>query len=401
MRFLVYLAALLSCLAARATDRVTIAVSQDLAVARPSETITVPWKTIAASLPGALLQHLAVKDSAGHVLPYQVTNISPQAKDPKGVGVAYGELIFQYDFAAGEKSATFTVEKTTEVAPVFTAKVFARFVPERLDDFAWENDRIAHRIYGPALAAPSEPAGAKEVLVTSGVDVWCKRVRYPIVDRWYNKGHDHYHTDEGEGMDLYSVGTTRGCGGTGVWDGSQLHVSRNFKSSRVLANGPVRAVFELTYETWAAGNIFVSETKRFTVDAGHNLDCIESTFAFVGAPEITIAVGIGKHAPATATVTRNTEGSWLALWERYPKADQAELGTGVVLAPGTLVGFAEDPVNYLALVKIRPGQTIRYYPGAGWSRSGDFTTPADWTNYLAAFAARLAAPITVAVEAAK
>ena len=31
----------------------------------------------------------------------------------------------------------------------------------------------------------------KEVLVTSGLDVWCKRVSYPIVDRWYNKGHDH------------------------------------------------------------------------------------------------------------------------------------------------------------------------------------------------------------------
>ena len=386
---------------ASAAERLVVTVSHDLSIARPSETITVPWTEVNRALPGALLQHLAVKDAAGHVLAYQVTNIAPLAKDPDKKGVAYGELIFQYDFAAGEKSATFTVEQTDEVAPVFPVKAFARFVPERLDDFAWENDRIAHRIYGPALAAPSEPPGAKEVLVTSGVDVWCKRVRYPIVDRWYNKGHDHYHTDEGEGLDMYAVGTSRGCGGTGVWDGTRLHVSRNFKTARVLANGPVRAVFELSYDTWAAGGVFVSETKRFTVDAGHNLDCIESTFVFVGAPEITVAIGLGKHGAAAGAVTRNTTAGWLGLWEKYPKAAEAELGTGVVLPSGLLAGFAEDEANHLALVKVRPGQTIRYHPGAGWTRSGDFTGEADWNDYLAACAARIAAPLTVTCGAGR
>ena len=28
---------------------------------------------------------------------------------------------------------------------------YARFVPERSDDFAFENDKVAFRIYGPAL----------------------------------------------------------------------------------------------------------------------------------------------------------------------------------------------------------------------------------------------------------
>jgi hypothetical protein len=35
-------------------------------------------------------------------------------------------------------------------------------VQERLDDFAWENDRIGHRTYGPALAAPAPPAAARK-----------------------------------------------------------------------------------------------------------------------------------------------------------------------------------------------------------------------------------------------
>src|SRR3954467_2589311 len=162
---------LLLCLgasAACAADRVTLTVTNPLDIARPAETITIPWADVAKAMPGVYLQHIAVKDSAGHVLPYQVTNVAPEAKDPQNKGVAYGELLFQHDFAAGEKSATFTIEKIEAVAPVFPSKVFARYVPERLDDFAWENDKIAHRISGPALA-PAAPAGSdKEVLVSSG-----------------------------------------------------------------------------------------------------------------------------------------------------------------------------------------------------------------------------------------
>jgi len=138
-----------------------ITVTHDLAAARPAETITVPWAEVNRALPGAMLQHIAVKDAAGNSLPYQVTNVAPEAKDPHNLGIAYGDLIFQHDFAAGEKSAAFTVETTAAVAPVFPARVFARYVPERLDDFAWENDKLAHRTYGPALAAPDEPRRGK------------------------------------------------------------------------------------------------------------------------------------------------------------------------------------------------------------------------------------------------
>jgi hypothetical protein len=399
------LAAALLAPQATAAEKLVVTVSHELAIARPFETITVPWTEVNRALPGALLQKLAVKDAAGHSLAYQVTNVAPLAKDPERRGAAYGELIFQYDFAAGEQSATFTVEKTDEVAPVFPVKAFARYVPERLDDFAWENDRIAHRLYGPALAAPSEPAGAKEVLVTSGVDVWCKRVRYPIVDRWYNKGHDHYHTDEGEGMDMYSVGTARGCGGTGIWDGVRLHVGRNYKTWRILANGPVRAVFELTYDTWAAGGVFVSETKRYTVDAGHNLDRIESTFTTSGkTPELTVAIGIvkdptDKRKQPQIDFTPVAGAGSLAQWTA--EVVNGDLGIAVVVPGPEFAGYAEDEVNQLVLAKVTAGKPITYLAGAGWSRSGDFPTRQSWLDYVAACAARVRSPLKITTEAVK
>src|SRR3954463_8306110 len=362
---------LLLCLgasAACAADRVTLTVTNPLDIARPAETITIPWADVAKAMPGVYLQHLAVKDSAGHVLPYQVTNVAPEAKDPQNKGVAYGELLFQHDFAAGEKSATFTIEKIEAVAPVFPSKVFARYVPERLDDFAWENDKLAHRNYGPALGAARGPGEeGKEVLVTSALDIWCKRVSYLIVDRWYNKGHDHYHHDEGEGMDMYNAGTSRGAGGTGIWDGTRLFPGRNYKSWKVIANGPIRAIFELTYDTWAAGGLTVTEVKRFTVDAGSNFDRIDSTFvAQVGPKTFTFAIGLNKDSAdkgqaGTITVDKDEKAGWLSQWEA-----QKNNGSLVVsiIVPDNFAGYAEDPVNQLVLAKAASGQPLRYYVGS-------------------------------------
>jgi hypothetical protein len=382
-------------------EKVVITATHRLDLARPSETLTVPWSEINRVLPGALVQKIAVRDSSGRTLPYQVTNVAPQAKDPKGEGIAYGELIFQHDFAAGEKSATFTVERTEQVTPPFPVKAFARHVPERLDDFAWENDKVAHRTYGPALAAPVG-ATPKEVLVTSGLDVWCKRVDYPIVDRWYNKGHDHYHTDQGEGMDMYQVGPSRGCGGTGVWDGKALHVGRNYASSRIIANGPIRAVFELSYDTWMANGVMVSEVKRFTVDAGHYLDLIESTFQMTGAKEAVVGVGLNKN-PADrgqeARIDTKTDPAGAAVTQWIEQKTNGALGTAVVIVSGGFQGFAEDDRNQLALARVAAGESLRYLAGAGWSRRGDFADAAAWRSYVENRAARARAPVSVTVAA--
>ena len=386
-------------LAAQAAEKVVVTVENKSALARPGEIVSIPFAEIRRHMPDALMDHLIVRNAAtGAELPNQTTNFHPSDGH-----ALLDDFLFQYDFAAGEKTAEFIIERTAAPVPPYPARVFARYVPERFDDFAWENDRIGHRVYGPVLDSPD---AGKERMTSSGIDVWCKRVPYPIVNRWYNKGSGGYHVDTGEGLDTYSVGTGRGCGGTGIWDGKKLHVSRNWKTWKVLANGPLRAVFELSYAPWDAGDgVKVSETKRFTVDAGSNLDRIESTFVIEGGPgEATVAVGIGEPPDAKlAAVTRNESGAWLSFWQEYPKA--GSLGCAVMLSPGTLAGFAEGASdakfkNQLILAKVKSGQTLRYYAGAGWSRSGQFASQADWEAYLAAFAQRLCASIEIArVEA--
>ena len=236
------------------------------------------------------------------------------------------------------------------------------------------------------------------MLVTSGLDIWCKRVDYLVVDRWYNKGHDHYHHDEGEGMDMYNVGTSRGAGGTGIWDGRQLYVGRNYQNWKVIANGPIRAIFELSYETWTAGALTVSEVKRFTVDAGHNLDQIESIFtAEVGPKTFTVAIGLnkdsgdkGQNDKIVATVTKRRRlaqpmGSGKDQWLARRKHHRA-------VWFGGLRRGSSEPARTRACDLRAGAPLLRRFRLVQGGRVHD---PGIWNAYVAACAARLKSPVKI------
>jgi hypothetical protein len=381
----------------------TITVTHELGTARPAEVIAVPFSQIAPLMPEARMYHLVVRDPKGRVIPSQITNYEHDHR-----GVSYDDLVFSYDFAAGEKRVTFTLENLPTASPPLTPCVYARVVPERFDDMAWENDRIAHRMYGLALDSPG--AGG-ERLRGSGIDVWAKRVTYPIVDRWYAKGHDQFHKDgEGEGLDLYSIGGSRGAGGTGVWDGTKLWTSDNFVDAQVLANGPKRAAFKLSYAPWDGGSAGqVAETKRFTVDCGRNFDAVESVFDFATS-ESVVGIGITEHPQATgfppAVLTRDPDGRWMSFWEDN---NDGGLGIAVILANDAKpAGFAHEDApggkgnaNNLLLVKAADGMPVRYFTGAGWTKSGQFDGRAAWETYVKDQAARVQMPLVITVGAGK
>ena len=378
-----------------------ITVTHTLDAARPRSVVSVPFADIAKIDPTLRMYHVVVRDPRGRVLPSQIMNYEHDHR-----GAQYDELVFSYDFAAGEKSVTFELEPVTRATPPEPACVHARFVPERYDDMAWENDRIAHRMYGPALN--SEAAG-RERLRGSGIDVWGKRVSYPIVDRWYAKGHDQFHKDEeGEGLDLYSIGGSRGAGGTGIWDGKKLWTSDNFATARVLANGPRRAVFQLTYAPWDAGEAGkATEMKQVGVDCGRNFDTIYSHFKF-DVPEAVVGIGITEHPQVQgfpkSVLTKDPDGRWMSFWE-----ENKDGGLGIAIILGrkmNAAGFAHEPPaktpgngNHLILVKAKSGEHVHYFAGAGWTGSGQFADRAAWEKYVRDSAARIADPFQIQVSA--
>lgn len=368
------------------TPSTRVVVRSDLDLARPEEVVEIPAAALAGVAQATDLAKVQVaEEGSGRA-------VLSQAVDSDGDGVP-DQLVFLADFAP-RQSRTFvlTLGERRTLRPA-DYRVYGRFVRERYDDFAWENDRVAHRVYGAALETWDQ-----EPLTGSGVDVWCKRTRRLVVNDWYLT--EAYHQDHGEGADFYSAGRSRGCGGSGIWRDGRLFVSRNFRKSRVLAAGPIRLVFELEYDPFDAGGASVAETKRVTVDAGRNLHRFESRYRPYrrpgqGEPEITWAAGIKKH-PASASRFERASGT-LRTWEPIEK--NGNLGCAVVVEPARLVESVEADGNYLAVGRTPTGQPAVYHAGFGWDRSGDFASVADWDRYVDEFARRLASPLRIEVPA--
>jgi len=325
------------------------------------------------------------------------------------------KLLFQVDLAPGETRTFYVLDASALAAarpPI--VKTMARFVPERYDDFAWESDRIAHRIYGIALIKA-------EGTISSGADVWIKKDRGLIVDTMYAT--KHYHEDNGSFMDDYRVGKSRGCGGLGIWDGKKLAVSSNWKTSKVITTGPIRSEFELTYEPWdAGGGRMVSEVKRFSIDAGSWMTKAQCTLSSDDKTTLPIGVGLAERACPTNReefIARDLAEGWMTYWqpEDQPKGTTA---VAIVLAKGSVKEFTNDdptmpdakkhanvpqpthegypPIRtQLAITQAEVGKPLSYYFGASWDRSGDFTNHDQWEAYVKRFAERRDQPLQVTI----
>ncbi len=283
------------------------------------------------------------------------------------------------------------IEQAT--SPYFStdAKVFGRFVPERKDDFAWENDRIAFRMYGPALEATGE--------ISSGVDVWVKSVEYPIIDKWYATG--EYHADHGEGADLYKVGPTLGCGGLGLLDSDTLYTSRNFVGYRILAEGPLRFVFELDYVTWGSDSLKIDETKRISLDAGQHFNHMTSRLRFSHpvADDDKIVSGLVTHPSLSENpVTIDSSDDYMLIYEDFKPGDGA-LGSAIIPKPlQKKEALKKDGNQYLMVVSPSADNQVEYYAGAAWSKSPWISSEADWKEYVTKYVAQLNHPIEILIK---
>jgi hypothetical protein len=270
---------------------------------------------------------------------------------------------------------------------------YGRFVPERIDDFAWENNRVAFRTYGPE-AQRLVDANEKGGTLSSGIDCWLKKVDYPIIDKWYKKytSGGTYHKDDGEGYDPYHVGASRGCGGLGVLVDDSLYISKNFSSYKILANGPLRTVFELTYAPWSANGVMVEESKVISIDRNQQFCKVDASLK--SASPLDYTIGITLHDKKGAAKADSAAG-WFRYWETI---DDSELGTGVVIDPMSIVRIEDfrtekKDLSHLYITERTTDQHLVYYPGFAWKKAGLLTTPFAWDQHLAEFSERLRTPL--------
>ena len=326
--------------------------------------------------------------------------------DSDGREVAYQltydkQLIFQSSVPANSvRNYRIKPGTPAKVETITTGKQY----PERVDDIAWENDRIAFRLYGPALAASGEKA--------YGYDIWAKRVATPVVEERYRKELQDkitYHKDNGNGLDYYKVGPTLGAGTTAlVGTGDSLLYPYCYETFKVLDNGPLRFTVELTYPARTIeGQANVVETRLLSLDAGTHLNRVSVRYKGLKR-RMRVATGIVLHD--SLSVENGTISSvnnfiayadpkspvngqqYIALYKKegwdlvepvyFGKEERKERG-----ALGHFIGF-----NFY-----EPGSSYTYYFGAGWSKWG-FDKPNDWFLHMEKETNRLQSPLKVSFE---
>lgn len=362
----------------------TIKITNTLNLDRQFETVEL--STTSLNLEN--LNNFGIKDSASD------TMLTSQLVDTDGDSVM-DVLLFQPDIKSNSQS-TFQLVKLQEDTTPNEKICYSRFVPERTDDYAWENNKVAFRTYGPNAQYRFEN-GLKQGTLSSGIDAWLKRVEYSIIDPWYKKYTEKtgsYHKDTGEGLDNFHVGTSRGVGGIAYKKDSTYYISKNFISYKTLTNGPIRTSFILDYGTWEADGTLIKESKIISLDYGNNLSKFEITIDGVD----TISAGLTLHENDGVVTSKENE-TWLNYWQPH---DGSELGTAIVASKTYYTGSetyeteAKDLSNAFAHLKVVDGKSI-YYAGFTWKKSDQFKNQDAWEQYLSAFATKLDNPLNIKI----
>jgi hypothetical protein len=272
---------------------------------------------------------------------------------------------------------------------------YSRFVPERMDDYAWENDKVAFRVFGPAAQKLSE-AGDKSGTLSSGIDVWLKKVDYPIIDKWYKKtieGTGSYHEDTGEGLDNFHVGPSRGVGGIAIKNNENYYYSKNYTNWHTITKGPIRTSFYIDYDLWNVNGKKIQESRIISLDLGSYLSKFE--VSIMGSDHIS--AGLTMHEKDGDVVIGSN--SWAGYWQ--PHGD-SELGSAIVAPSKYFSGIdnyqteEKDLSNLFVKLKVVDNK-VTYYAGFSWKERGDFTNPQEWHQYLTEFSNKLKNPLEVSL----
>jgi hypothetical protein len=279
------------------------------------------------------------------------------------------QLLLQVN-VAGKSDLQLNLEKGKPA--INTVKTFARHVPERLDDFAWENDKIAFRAYGKALEGTKGDA--------YGLDVWVKRTDKPIIDIRYK--HGDYHHDLGDGLDYYHVGKTLGAGNIAPFVKNEVIYSANYHRWKVLDNGPIRSSFVLEYDAWKVDGMDVTATKKIALDAGSQMNKIEVTYNFEGKDSLDVAIGIIKR-PEGGVMMLDEQKGISAYWEPKHGNDGTTGVATVVNTPVKKINVTDEQI--LMIAKVAKNTPFTYYQGAAWDKANVITNAQQWFRYVQQF----------------
>lgn len=337
--------------------------------------------------------------------PFIIKNAAGQELDTQ---FSYdGKLLID---ASVQPNSTWTVYASKGYPMTMKPQVQGALYKRRKDDIAWENDRCAYRVYGPALQRTGEKS--------FGTDVWVKNSPELILDKRYidnettyiestametegrkaeaqyfhNSGSFHLDHDGSWGMDGYGVGPTLGCGTPAYINNGRFVLPYCYTDYDILDNGPLRFTVCLEYGKNADG---VVEHRIISLDKGSHFNKIKVWYDDMNTP-VTFCAGVvlnGKGEEATGS-------DWLAYADPTdrPEVHGSEIYVAALFPYNEVkTGKTPDNRNLVGMIDSYKGEPVTYYSGAGWSRY-DVPTFAIWKQIVSNFLEDIKQPLKVTIR---
>ena len=384
-----------------------VVASLTLEVSNPSaeyreQIVEVPLENILSRL-GIPADSLRVQDAAGLDVPYQIS--------------FDGKLLLEAGVRKGG-AARFTLSKGSPQK--FPMVCHGALHPERKDDFAWENDRGAYRVYGPALERTGERS--------YGIDVWTKNTpelvvddRYYIEDvvtipridsiyrhNWHVRDSIYrtisYHYDHGRGLDPYCVGASLGCGAPALMVGDSIVMPYCFERYEILDEGPLRFTVRLEQSPRMVCGVCVVENRLITLDKGSNFCKMEVWY--VGVTNLSKQLAPSKTVSLCSGVVLQPEDQdSYVLGKNYvsytdptdqPNVHHAPLYVAVLFPQGT-VTTKKQGKHVLGIVNDYDRKPYTYYFGSAWAKY-DVRTEEEWKARIEWYLRGLAQPLQLTLK---
>ena len=321
-------------------------------------------------------------------------------------------LIFISLHPYGKATYTICKGKPSEPRTYVRGKVY----PIRMDDLAWENDRSAYRIYGPALQKTGERS--------FGTDVWVKNTPELVVEERYMKDYagnvaedslrkagqkvslsdidrnTSFHLDHGNGMDAYGVGPSLGCGAPALMiatphsdqqseNNGQLVFPYCYKTCQIHDNGPLRFTAELTYNPTADG---ITEHRLISLDRGSHFNRMTVWYDGIEKP-LALVSGVVLHSEEGLVLGKNY--IQYADPTDHPELHQSQVYVATLFPEGVSeTKVLKGELNHgIGIVDHYQGAPYTYYFGSAWSLY-DVCSQSQWQTVIDEMMTNLRHPLS-------
>ncbi len=256
-------------------------------------------------------------------------------------------------------------------------------VPERENDFFWENDKLGMRAYGPG-----------NYHVWSGLDLFNKMpgAAFTCGDLLRNSSKcGNWHVTPYKGvLDNYTMCASRGLGGVALFGDGEWKTYQTWETCEIVSNSGELCEFRLVYPAFSAlGRMTYHITLRKGERFFRNHVSFESSSM---PPEFRTGPGLDVDSKRGHGGTLREDASLgvISLFEDARNEQEGSTMTAIFIEPGESleVEFMTDHLDCRVLAVRKPSFT--YWAGAAWSKAGEIVTAEQWHKEVLGFRAHVA-----------